>query len=139
MFVKEIMTSGVQAVTPDTSLGEIAHKMRELNLGSIPIQENGDVIGMVTDRDLVCRAMAAKLDPETTLAREIMTKDVVFCFEDQDVADAAHLMEEKHLYRLPVVTHEQKLTGMLSISDLARHAPNALSGEVLKAISVHVH
>ncbi len=139
MHVREIMTSNVTAITPETSLKEAAEKMRDLNLGSLPVEENGKVVGMLTDRDLTCRAVANGYDPATTPAREIMSRDVTFCYEDQDIDDVAHLMEEKHIYRLPVVSKEEKLAGILSISDLAQHAPQELTGEVFRAVSQHIH
>ncbi|MFQ5534602.1 MAG: CBS domain-containing protein [Sphingomonadales bacterium] len=139
MYVKEIMTSTVEAVAPDATLLEVSRKMRDMNLGSLLVEEGGKIIGIVTDRDLACRAMAHAMDPATTPAREIMSKDVVYCFDDEDVADVAHLMEERKLYRLPVLSHQQKMVGVLSISDLAQHASHELSGEVLQAVSRHVH
>ena len=139
MFVKEIMSSDVEAVSPDTPLQEIARKMRDKNLGSIPVRDKVEVVGFVTERDLATKAIAEALDPATTPAREIMSKDIVFCFDDEEVSDAAHLMEEKHLYRLPVFTHDKKLAGILSISDLAQHASQELAGGVLRAVSRHLH
>ena len=137
MKVKDIMTSKVEALPPDASIKLLAQKMRELNLGTIPIQEDGRITGMVTDRDLVLRGLADGLDPEKTFARDIMSHDVTFCYEDQDVPDVAHLMEEKKLYRLPVVTHDGKMVGLFSVSDLAQHAAYELTGEVMHAVSNH--
>lgn len=137
MQVKDIMTSKVEALPPDASIKTLALKMRDLNLGTIPIQEDGKITGMVTDRDLVLRGLATGRDPDKTLARDIMSREVTFCYDDQDVPDVAHLMEERKLYRLPVVTHDGKIVGMLSVSDLAQHTAYELTGEVMHAVSNH--
>jgi CBS domain-containing protein len=137
MQVKDIMTSNVEALPPDASIKTLALKMRELNLGTIPIEEDGRITGIVTDRDLVLRGLADSRDPDKTLARDIMSREVTFCYDDQDVPDVAHLMEEKKLYRLPVVTHDGKMVGLFSVSDLAQHAAYELTGEVMHAVSNH--
>lgn len=137
MQVKDIMTSNVEALSPDASIRTLARKMRDLNLGTIPIEEDGKITGMVTDRDLVLRGLADGRDPEKTFARDIMSKEVTFCYDDQDVPDVAHLMEEKKLYRLPVVTHDGKMVGLFSVSDLAQHAAYELTGEVMHAVTNH--
>lgn len=137
MQVKDIMTSNVEALPPSASIKTLARKMRDLNLGTIPIEEDGKITGMVTDRDLVLRGLADSRDPDKTFARDIMSHDVTFCYDDQDVPDVAHLMEEKKLYRLPVVTHDGKMVGLFSVSDLAQHAAYELTGEVMHAVSNH--
>jgi CBS domain-containing protein len=97
------------------------------------------VIGMITDRDITCRAIAEGRDPATTMVADVMSTDVVSCFDDQDVTDAAHLMEEKQVHRLPVLNHDNDLVGVLALADLALHSPHELSGEVIEAVSKHVH
>lgn len=132
MLVKEIMSPKVETVGPDLSVQESARKMRELNVGSLPVWDNSKLIGMVTDRDISCRAVADGRDPAKTKVREIMTKNITTCFDDQDCADAAKLMEDKHIRRLAVLNRDKAMVGFLSVDDLAR-CSHELAGEVLEA------
>jgi len=132
MLVKEIMTSKVEFVGPALSIQDAARKMRDLNIGSLPVWENGQLLGMITDRDICCRAVAEGRDTVKTAVREIMSRDVSSCFSDDDVADAARLMEEKHIRRLAVVNRDRTMAGFLSVDDLAHHSYH-LAGEVLDA------
>ena len=137
MLVKDVMSKDVEWITPDTPLQEAALKMRDLDVGSLPVGAKDKVIGMITDRDIACRGVAVGCDPATTLVAEVMTKQVTWCYDDQDVSEAAHLMEEKQLHRLPVMNRKKRMTGMLSLGDLALHASHELSGEVIEAVSRH--
>ncbi len=141
MLVKEIMSAKVEWVSPDAPIQEAARKMRDRDIGSLPVRErdDGKLVGIVTDRDIACRAVAEGRDPATTTVGEVMSAGATCCFDDQDVGEAAHLMEEKQLHRLPVFDHENHLVGMLAIGDLALRAPHELSGEVLEAVSRHTH
>lgn len=132
MLVKELMTTKVEYVNPDITLQECARRMRDLNIGSLPVWENGKLAGMITDRDICCRAVAEGRDPARTKVREIMTKDVAFCFDDQDCDAAAHMMEGKHIRRLAVLSRKRSMVGFLSVDDLARGS-HQLAGEVLEA------
>lgn len=135
MLVKELMTDGAERIGPDTSLKDSAAKMRQMNVGSLPVTERDRLIGMITDRDITCRGVAEGCDPSTTKVRDVMTKDVTYCFDDQEVADAARLMEDKMVRRLPVLDHHQKMVGMLTVSDLSHGASQGLTREVMKAVS----
>src|SRR4029453_14250640 len=103
MKVKKAMHEGVQWVEPMTSVKEIARLMRKHDIGAIPIGENDRLVGMVTDRDIVCRCVAKGLDIATTLARGVMSKGIVFCQDEQELDDAARIMEDKNIRRLPVL------------------------------------
>ena len=138
MLVKEVMTSKVQSVSPDLPLQDCARQMRDLNIGSLPVSENGKLIGMITDRDICCRAVADGRDLKSTKAADIMSKDVSWCFDDQDCTEAAHLMEDKHIRRLAVLNQDKAPVGFLSIDDLARCSRN-LAGEVLEAAAAPAH
>lgn len=138
MLVKEVMTSKMRSVTPDLSVQECARMMRDLEIGSLPVSKDGQLIGMITDRDICCRAVADGRDLAKTKAAEIMSKDVSWCFDDQDCADAAHLMEDKHIRRLTVLNREKAPVGLLSVDDLAR-CSHDLAGEVLEAASGPMH
>lgn len=135
MKVSEVMTPKAEWVGPETTIRDLADKMRELDIGSLPIGENDRLIGMVTDRDIVCRAVAKGLDPAKATARDVMSKTITYCFDDQDVDDAAHVMEQKHIRRLAVLNRNKRLVGILSLDDLATHCSHDLSGEVLEAVS----
>lgn len=133
MLVKEIMTQKLESILPTTSLREAAQKMRELNLGSLPVTEEGELIGMITDRDICCRGVADGFDQERTKVREIMSHDVRFCFSDDNVSDAVRQMEEHHIRRLAVLNRDKTMAGFLSVDDLA-HYSSQLAGEVLDSI-----
>lgn len=132
MLVKEIMTSQVRSLEPDLSVQDAAANLRDWNVGSAPVRQGGEIIGMLTDRDICCRAVAERLDPAKTKVRDIMSKDVAYCFDDQDCSDAASIMEGKHIRRLAVRNREEAMVGMLSVDDLAR-CSHDLAGEVLEA------
>jgi len=139
MKVNEVMTRKAEWVSPDASIAEVAKMMRDENIGSLPVGENDRLIGMITDRDIACRAVAEGLDPAKTTARRVMSKTISYCFDDQEIDDAAHLMEQKHVRRLAVLNREKRLVGILSLDDLARCCSHDLSGEVLAAVSARAH
>src|SRR5881275_2889275 len=109
MKVKDAMHKGVDWVSPDTPVTELAKLMRDHDIGAIPIGENDRLIGMVTDRDIVCRCIAAGLDPKTATARDVMTEGIVFCLDKQELDDAARIMEMKKVRRLPVINGKKRM------------------------------
>jgi CBS domain-containing protein len=111
--------------------------MREQDIGAVPIGENDRLIGMVTDRDIVCRSCTNGRDPDMVKAREVMTPDIIYCVEDQEVSDALHLMEDKKIRRLPVLNAKKRMTGMLTLGDIAHSAPQAMVGELCQAVAAH--
>ena len=136
MLLKEIMTHDVGVVTPGDTLEHAAHMMDVLDVGPIPVCEGKRVVGMLTDRDITVRATAAGCDPKTTLVCDVMSADVVSCYEDEDVRDAATLMEEKKIRRLLVMNRANDLVGIVSLGDLATEAGDPKQpGEVLKKVS----
>jgi len=136
MKVKDISTSDPQCISPDASLTEAARKMRLLDIGMLPVCENDHLVGTVTDRDITVRAVAEGFDPKTVKVRQMMTQEVVYCFENRSVEEAAHLMEEKKIRRLPVLDQEKHLVGIVSIGDLAARAhERKLAGEVLEHVA----
>jgi len=132
MLVKEIMTPDADSVGPGQSLKEAARKMRDNNIGSLPVWEKGELLGMITDRDICCRAVAEGRDVVRTTVREIMSRNVTSCFSDDDIADAAQLMERKRIRRLAVLNRDCTMAGFLSVEDLA-HYSHQLGGYVLDA------
>jgi CBS domain-containing protein len=137
MKVNQVMHAGVQWVDPDTSVKTLAALMRDHDIGAIPIGENDRLVGMVTDRDIVCRCVAKGLDIATTLARDVMSKGIVFCQDEQELDDAARIMENRNIRRLPVLNKDKRMVGMLSIGDMSHAGSRELTGEVMHAVSAH--
>lgn len=135
MKVKDAMHKGAEWVSPDTPLTEVARKMKELDVGSIPVGENDRLVGMVTDRDIACRAVADGRDCDAVTAREVMTDGIIFCRDMEELDDALRIMEQKQIRRLPVINEQKRLVGMLSLGDVSQTAPHALTGEVTAAVS----
>ena len=136
MQINEIMTRNVEVISPHTTLKEAALKMRELDVGSLPVCDGERLKGMLTDRDITIRATAEGQNPDSTQARDVMTAAIYYCYEDQDVAEAAQVMEEKQIRRLPIVSRDKKLVGIVSLGDLAVDTgKQRLAGEALTEIS----
>jgi CBS domain-containing protein len=111
--------------------------MRDLDIGSIPVGENDRLIGMVTDRDIVCRGVANGQDCSKLTARDVMSKGIFYCNDSEDLADASRIMEQKQVRRLPVLNDKKRMVGMLSIGDIGDAASRELTGEVVAAVSAH--
>lgn len=136
MQVREIMTPNVECVSPDCSIQEAAGKMRDLDVGVLPICDNDRLAGMITDRDIVVRAAAQGRNPTSTQVREAMTSEAVWCFEDQDISEAAKLMKDKQIRRLLVLNRNKRLVGIVSLGDLAVEThDDQMVGNTLEAIS----
>lgn len=130
MKVNDLMTTNVESINPRTSLRQAARKMADLGIGSLPIVENDELIGIITDRDISCHAVALGHDANNTEVQKVMTGHVATCFNDQEIEAAASIMESFHVRRLAVVDHDHQLTGFLSVDDLAR-VSSELAGKVL--------
>ena len=136
MLAKDVMTSGAECTRPDATLHEAATRMKELDVGALPVCENDRLIGMVTDRDITVRSISAGHDPETHRVREAMTSEVFYCFEDEDVAEVTRMMSEKQVRRVPVLNRDKRLTGIVSLGDLAVETHDEqLVGGALESIS----
>jgi len=135
MKVHEIMTAHARSVGPENTLVEAAGLMRELDVGSLPVYENDQLSGIVTDRDLVLRATADGRDPNSTLVRDVMTPGVVHVFADQEVEEVARVMEDRQIRRLPVLNREERLVGIVSLGDIAISSSPAFSGMALRDVS----
>src|SRR5687767_11861305 len=130
------MTRNVDVVHPQATLQEAAERMKSLNVGSLPVCDGDRVLGMITDRDVTIRATAAGQAPDSTKVRDVMTPDVVYAFDDQDVKEAAKLMAEHQIRRLIVLNRDMRLTGIVSLGDVAVETGNdKLSGDVLEQVS----
>jgi CBS domain-containing protein len=135
MKVHEIMTAHARCVGPDTTLVEAAGLMRELDVGALPVCDNDRIAGMVTDRDMVLRGTADGRDPNSTSVRDVMSPGVFYVFADQEVEEAAQVMEEKQIRRVPVLNREKRLVGILSLGDIATSSNPAFSGMALRDVS----
>ena len=138
MKVKEAMHKGVEWVGPDTPLTEVAKLMCADNIGAIPIGENDRLIGMVTDRDIVCKGLAQdSFDLRRTTARDVMTRGIHCCREDDDLAKAIRHMEMLEIRRLPVINKNKRMVGMLALGDVSDLVPSELLSEYVKRVSAH--
>ncbi len=136
MKLSEIMTREVAILQPDDSLQFAAKKMRDLNIGFLPVCDGEDLIGVISDRDIIIRALAEGMDVSIMLGRDMMTTPAIYCFDDQDVSEAAQIMEENQIRRLVVISREDnRLVGIVSLGDLARTEPVDRSGKVLQKVS----
>lgn len=137
MKVKEVMHAGVAWVAPDEPLAKIAAVMRDEDVGAIPVGENDRLIGIVTDRDIAVRGLTGKKDPSQLTARDVMTAPITYCLEEEDIEDAVRLMEQHQVRRLPVISKQKRMIGMLSLGDVAAIASPSLCNETLRAVSAH--
>jgi CBS domain-containing protein len=135
MQVQEVMTREVQLVDPGTTIRDAARTMRDEDIGALPVGENDRLVGMVTDRDIVLRAVAEGQSPDNTSVREVMSKGILYCFEDVDVSEAAQSMAENHVRRLPVLNRDKRLVGVVALADLSLEADQATSCAALKGVS----
>lgn len=135
MQVKEIMSRNVQLVDSSTPLRDAAELMRDHDIGALPVGESGRLTGMITDRDLVVRGLAEGKDGALTTIREIMTPRLSFVFEDADVEEAARVMQEHQVRRLPVLDGAKRLVGVVSLGDIGRGQDSELKSETLTAVS----
>ena len=131
MKVKDAMHNGAEWVTPEITVAEMARKMKDLDIGALPVGENDRLIGMVTDRDITCRAVSDGKNFLTLTAREVMSKGVVFCTDTEEVEDALRIMEKNQVRRLPVINSKKRMVGMLSIGDISHATSHEMSGEVI--------
>jgi CBS domain-containing protein len=132
--IQDAMTSGPKTVEPRTTVEEAARTMASENVGSLPIVDGDRLVGVVTDRDLAVRVLAEGKDGGTTVG-EIASKDVVTIDPQQSLEEAARLMAEHQLRRLPVVEEDGKLVGILAQADLAKLGHDSLTGETVQQIS----
>jgi len=135
MKVKEVMHKGATWVEPTTLLPEVAKCMRESDVGAV--RADGQLVGIITDRDITCRAVAENSNVGGMMVKDIMTKDVSCCSPDDDVTIAIKAMEERQIRRMPVTDSHKTIIGMLSLGDISHRVSNQLSAEVLRSVSGH--
>src|SRR5437763_11627541 len=113
------MTPGGEVIAPEASIYEAAEKMRHLDVGPLPVCDGERLVGMLTDRDITVRATAEGRDPKTTRVQEVMTPDVHYVYDDEDVQEAAQTMQQQQIRRVVVVNRDKRLVGIVSLGDLA--------------------
>lgn len=133
--VKEVMTSNPATVEPDAKLADAARIMRDEDTGVVPVLEGDRLVGTVTDRDLVVRALAEGKDAQSTTVREVASTDLVTVDPQQDLEEALRLMAQHQVRRLPVVEEDGRLVGIVSQADVARQADDASTGALVEEIS----
>jgi CBS domain-containing protein len=137
MQICDMMTRDVKCTRPDSSIIDAARQMKQLDIGALPVCGPDDrLMGMITDRDIVIRAVVDRRDLEETKVQEVMTPDIQFCMEDQPVEHAANIMRERQIRRLVVLNRDRRLVGIISLGDLAVDTEDhELAGSALEEIS----
>jgi CBS domain-containing protein len=136
MRVKDVMTPQVEVISAESTLQAAAARMKARDIGPLPVCEGDRLVGMLTDRDITVRAIAEGESPTTIRVRDIMTPDVVYCFEDDLVSEAARVMQEQQVRRLVVLNHDKRLVGIVSLGDLAiETGDDELAGQTLGQVS----
>jgi len=134
--VRDVMTPQAEVISPDATTEDAAKVMKDLDIGVLPVCDEEGLVGILTDRDLVVRVMALKRDPKAVRVGEAMTPNIIYCFEDEEVGKAASLLTDHMIRRLPVLSRERKLVGVVSLGDMAVHGEDRrLGSEVLEEIS----
>lgn len=126
MLIREAMTARAEWIEPNVTLADAARKMRDWHIGCLPVGHNDRLIGMLTDRDVVCRGVAEGADPKSTCAGDVMTKGIEWCFEEDDLDEVMQRMETRQIHHMPVLNRDKRMVGILSLSDVARRAPAEL-------------
>ena len=136
MKVSKCMTRDVQLVSPTQTIHDAARMMAELDAGALPVQQDDRLVGMITDRDIAVRAVAQGKSPDSPV-RDVMSREVLYCFDDQEIEDVTRNMGEVKVRRLPVVNRDKRLVGIVSIGDLALKEEQTLTGSAIANISKH--
>jgi CBS domain-containing protein len=138
MQLKDVMTTDVQLADPTIKLREAASMMRDGDFGLLPVGANDRLVGTITDRDIAVRAVAEGKDPNTTTVGDVMSKGIRYCFEDQEVEEAAKLMAQAQIRRLPVLNRDKRLVGIVALADIAvETGAGGAAGEALTGVSKH--
>jgi CBS domain-containing protein len=137
MKVRDLMHKGVEIMAPDTPVTKLAKKMREKDIGAIPVGTNGKLVGMVTDRDITVRAVATGKAITQMTAQDVMTKGIVCCRDTDKVREVLEVMEEKRIRRVPVTDDNDQVVGMVSLGDISKSVSGKAAGEVLQAVAMH--
>ena len=137
MKVQEIMSTKVETIKPTSSLRAAARSLSNLNVGALPVVDDGKLVGIITDRDVSVYAIAIGRDPQNTDVQKVMTKEVFTCYEDQKLSEAAEIMEQHNIRRLAVMNRNDEIAGFLSVDDLAQVSHELAGGVLEAAIAIH--
>ena len=135
MKLNQIMTRDVEVIHPDDTLQTAAEKMRSRDIGFLPVCDGDRLIGVLTDRDLITRALAEGTESKAMLGRDLVTSPAIYCFDDQNVDEAAKLMHDNQIRRLVVLSRDKQMVGVVSLGDLAMNIDDKKSGDVLQSVS----
>ena len=124
MKIRDVMTRTAQLTSPDDTLRHAAQMMKECDCGVLPVADGDRLVGMITDRDIAVRGIADGKGPDTKV-RDVMTDEVMYCFDDDGIQQVCQNMAEIQVRRLPVVNRDKRLVGIVSLSDLAKKEANA--------------
>jgi len=122
MKIKEIMSAKVQCVNKHKSIREAAKIMRDYNVGSVPVEDDGKIVGIISDHDLAVVAMAEGKMSDTTTVAECMSKGAKYCFEDEEIEHVKEVMHQFHISRIPVMNSDRRLVGSVTIADIEKRA-----------------
>ena len=134
MRVSEAMTRDVRVANPGQSIREVARMMDEIDAGALPVGENDRLVGMITDRDIAVRAVAQGKGPDTPV-RDVMSREVKYCYEDEDLEHVAENMGDLQVRRLPVVSRDKRLVGIVALGDIARSEDHGTTGQATEQVS----
>jgi CBS domain-containing protein len=136
MAVRDIMSTDVRVVSPDVTIQQAAEQMRELDVGSLPVCDGGRLIGMVTDRDIAVRAVARGDDPKRALVRDVMSGELVWCFDDESIEELRRKMRDRAVRRIPVLNRDKALVGIVALADIATQVGDqATKSRALEGVS----
>ena len=134
MKVSDAMTSDVRVVRPEQSISEAAQMMAECDSGALPVTDGERLIGVVTDRDIAIRAVARAMSPHTAVG-DIMSREVLYCYEDEELEHVAQNMGDLQVRRLPVMNRDKRLVGIISLGDVAQKEDTRTTGEATAGVS----
>lgn len=135
MVIRDIMNKDIKLVSANTTVREAADKMASTGVGFLPVGDNDELKGTITDRDIVLNAIAKGKDPDQTKLQDILSPSVYACDEDRDVEEVAQMMNEKQVRRMPITNSENRLVGVVSIGDMAQHLSPETAGRILKGVT----
>jgi predicted transcriptional regulator len=136
MQVRDVMSRSFQSIARNEAIRQAARQMRDLDIGMLPVEDNGEIVGTLTDRDITIRATASGADPDTTAVQDVMSNEIFTCTEDDDLQQASRIMARQQIRRLMVQNDHGEFVGILALADLARHhEAESLRAGILEGIS----
>ena len=135
-MIKEIMSSDVEVITPNDTLQTAARKMRDHNIGFLPVCDGEKLVGVISDRDVIVRGLADGMESRALVGYDLISTPPIYCFDDQDVEEAMQIMQQNQIRRLVILTRDEKqMVGVLSLGDVALYSEDDDSGNILQSVS----